>query len=101
MDFGGVRAETLLHGSYADYIKEYSTRSSSSHKVIDVCSASSSWLHMPGPSVVFLCPAYHSLVTSLRVPPGEKQSGEQSRISWAYYSKAVRTNEIARSVVIT
>lgn len=32
IDFGGVRAETLLHGSYADYIKEYSTHSSS-HKV--------------------------------------------------------------------
>ena len=43
----------------------------------------------------------HSLVTSLCVPPGEKRSGERSRISWAYYPKAVRTNEIARSVIIT
>ena len=42
-----------------------------------------------------------SLVSSPRAPPGEKQSGEQSRISWAYYTKAVRTNEIARSVIIT
>ena len=42
-----------------------------------------------------------SLVTSPRAPPGEKRSGERSRISWAYYSKAVRTNEIARSVIIT
>ena len=25
------------------------------------------------------------LVPCLRTPPGEKQSGEQSRISWAYY----------------
>ena len=28
-----------------------------------------------------------SLVTSPRTPPGEKRSGEQSRISWAYSSK--------------
>ena len=42
-----------------------------------------------------------SLVTSPCAPPGEKRSGERSRISWAYYSKAVRTNEIARSVIIT
>ena len=26
-----------------------------------------------------------------------EQSGEQSRISWAYYPKVVRINEIARS----
>ena len=42
-----------------------------------------------------------SLVTSSRVPPGEKRSGERSQISWAYYLKAVRTNEIVRSVIIT
>ena len=42
-----------------------------------------------------------SLVTSPCAPLGEKRSGERSRISWAYYSKAVRTNEIARSVIIT
>ena len=50
-----------------------------------------------------LCPALagHSLVTSPRAPPGEKWSGEGSRISWAYYPKAVRTNQIARSVIIT
>ena len=42
-----------------------------------------------------------SLVTSPRTPPREKRSGERSRISWAYYPKAVRTNEIARSVIIT
>ena len=28
-----------------------------------------------------------SLVTSPRAPPGEKRSGEQSRISWAYSPK--------------
>ena len=39
-------------------------------------------------------------MTSPCAPPGEKPSGEQSRISWAYYPKAVRTNEIARSVII-
>ena len=33
-------------------------------------------------------------------PPGEKQSGEQSWISWVCYPKVVRTNEIARSVII-
>ena len=42
-----------------------------------------------------------SLVLSPCAPPGEKQSGEQSQISWAYYSKVVRTNEIARSVIIS
>ena len=42
-----------------------------------------------------------SLVPRPRVPPGEKRSGEQSRISWAYYPKRVMTNEIARSVIIT
>ena len=42
-----------------------------------------------------------SLVPSPHVPPGEKRSGEQSQISWAYYPKVVRTNEIARSVIIT
>ena len=42
-----------------------------------------------------------SLVTSPQVPPGKKQSGEQSQISWAYYPRVVRTNEIARSVIIT
>ena len=42
-----------------------------------------------------------SLVPSPRAPPGEKRSGQQSRISWDYSPKVVRTNEIARSVVIT
>ena len=42
-----------------------------------------------------------SLVTSPCTPPGEKRSGERSRISWAYYPKVVRTNKIARSVIIT
>ena len=42
-----------------------------------------------------------SLVPCPHVPPGEKQSGEQSRISWAYYLNVVMTNEIARSVIIT
>ena len=40
-----------------------------------------------------------SLVSSLRVPPGEKWSGGQSQMSWAYSQKVVRTNEIARSVI--
>ena len=40
-------------------------------------------------------------MTSPHAPPGEKQSGERSRISWAYYPKAIRTNEIAGSVIIT
>ena len=42
-----------------------------------------------------------SLVPCPRAPPGEKRSGERSRISWAYYPKRVMTNEIARSVIIT
>ena len=36
---------------------------------------------------------------SLRMAPGERCSGEQSQIFWAYYRKAVRTNEIMRSVL--
>ena len=39
-----------------------------------------------------------SFVTSPHTPPGEKRSGKQSQISWAYYPKVVRTNEIVRSV---
>ena len=31
--------------------------------------------------------------------PARKDLGERSRISWAYYPKAVKTNEIARSVI--
>ena len=42
-----------------------------------------------------------SLVPRPRAPPGEKRSGERSRIPWAYYPKRVMTNEIARSAIIT
>ena len=42
-----------------------------------------------------------SLVPRLRVPPGEKRSGERIQISWAYYPNGVMTNEIARLVIIT
>ena len=35
---------------------------------------------------------------TLHVPPGEKQSGEPSQISWAHYPKVVK---IVRSVIIT
>ena len=42
-----------------------------------------------------------SLVPSPHTPPGEKRSGEQSRIPWAYSPIVVMTNEIARSVIIT
>ena len=42
-----------------------------------------------------------SLVPTLRTPPGEKRSGEQSQISWAYSPKWWKTNEIARSLIIT
>ena len=41
-----------------------------------------------------------SLVPRPHAPPGEKRSGEQSRISWAYYPNSVMTNEIGRSVII-
>ena len=42
-----------------------------------------------------------SLVPSPRAPPGDKRSGEQSRISWAYSPKRWKSNEIARSLIIT
>ena len=45
--------------------------------------------------------SFSSLVPRPRAPPGEKPSGERSRIPWAYYPKPVMTNEIARSVIIT
>ena len=35
---------------------------------------------------------WRSLVPRLRVPPGEKHSGERSWISWAYYPNVVMTN---------
>ena len=43
---------------------------------------------------------YSSLLPRPHVPPGEKWSGEQSRVSWAYYPNIVMTNEIVRSVII-
>jgi len=42
-----------------------------------------------------------SLVSSPRAPPGKKRSGERSRIPWAYSPKRWKTNEIARSLIIT
>ena len=39
-----------------------------------------------------------SLVPTLHAPPGEKRSGERSRISWAYSPKWWKINEIARSL---
>ena len=42
-----------------------------------------------------------SLVPTLHAPPSEKQSGEQSQISLAYFSKLLKTNETSRSVNIT
>ena len=41
-----------------------------------------------------------SLVSRPHAPPGEKWSGERSRISWAYYPNVVMTNEIARLVIL-
>ena len=43
----------------------------------------------------------YSLVSRPCAPPSKKQSGERSRISWAYYPKVVMTNEIARLVLNT
>ena len=40
-----------------------------------------------------------SLVPIPHAASSEKRSGEQSQISWAYYPKAVKTNEILRSVI--
>ena len=45
-----------------------------------------------------LAPVCPSHMPSLRAPLGKKWSGWQSRISWAYYPKLVKTNENARSV---
>ena len=50
--------------------------------------------------VLYTSECTSSLMPSPRSPPGEKQSGEQSRISWSFPQKVVRTNEIVRSVII-
>ena len=42
-----------------------------------------------------------SIVSTPRAPPSEKQSGEQSEMSWTYYPNLVTTNQIARSVTTT
>ena len=47
----------------------------------------------------FLLP-HLSLMSTMFAPPNKKWSGEQSQISWAYYRKVVRTNEIVRSLII-
>ena len=51
-------------------------------------------------SNIFTCLGLSSLVPRPRASPGEKRSGERSRISWDYYPNRVMTNEIARSVII-
>ena len=43
----------------------------------------------------------HSLVPSPCTPPSKKQSGERSRIAWVCSQEVVRTNEIARLVILT
>ena len=48
-----------------------------------------------------MCQSNSSLVPTLHAPSGVKWSGEQSRISWAYYPKWVMTNEIVRLLIIT
>ena len=42
---------------------------------------------MSGQCVNSFVPKALNAVLSLRVPPGEKRSGEQSQISWAYSQK--------------
>ena len=49
------------------------------------------------PLYVKWCSISLNLVPSPHAPPGEKLS----QISWAYSPKVVRTNEVARSVIIT
>ena len=45
-------------------------------------------------------PTEQYLVPRPHTPPSEKQSGEQSWISWACYQNVVRTDEIVRLVII-
>ena len=63
-------------------------------------------LAIPIPTQVrFLCRPLNTWpeenVPRPHAPPGEKWSGEQSQIPWAYYPNQVMTNEIARLVIIT
>ena len=53
------------------------------------------------PSSFCLPLSHFSLMPTLCASPSEKRSGEQSQISWAYYWKVVRTNEIVGSLIIT
>ena len=41
--------------------------------------------------VIFIAEERGSLVTSPCAPPGEKRSGEQSQISWAYLYSSINT----------
>ena len=72
------------------------------YQVLQVMRAASecamkSKVHMIISPLLYCC----SLVPTPRAPPGEKRSGERSRISWAYSPKRWKTNEIARSLIIT
>ena len=51
--------------------------------------------------VIIVNHKFQTIVPRPRAPPGEKRSGERSRIPWAYHPKRVMTNEIARLVIIT
>ena len=42
----------------------------------------------------------HGVVSSLCMPPDEKQSGERSWISWAYFQNMIRTDEVVRLLII-
>ena len=58
--------------------------------------------NLEGWTRLVLCPAHmrlpvrNSLVERSQI----SRSGEQSQISWAYYSNVVMTNEVVRSVII-
>ena len=45
-------------------------------------------------STVVKCIHNVSLMPCPDIPPDEKQSGETSQISWAYYQKVVRNDKI-------
>ena len=89
---------SISEDGFSAVVNSYQWRHSESQHVRG---CSQEYVMMSDDTIVHSCASVRlSLVPRPLTPPGEKRSGEQSQISWAYYPKRVMTNEIARSVII-